>query len=104
MNEIWTMIASMLVGVLLGALFFGGLWWTVYRGLSSSTQPAILFAGSMIVRTAIAVMGFYWIVTRWGWHEVLTCLVGFVLGRLFVTRATRVPTLAGAPAPEGGGN
>lgn len=104
MNEVWTMIASMLVGVLLGSLFFGGLWWTVNRGLSSSKQPAILFAGSMMVRTAIAVMGFYWVVTRWGWHQVLTCLVGFVLSRLFVTRFTRLPIVAGARTPEGAGN
>jgi len=104
MNEIWTMSASMLVGLLLGALFFGGLWWTVNRGLSSSRQPAMLFAGSMIVRTVAAVLGFYWVVTRWGWHEVLTCLIGFVLGRLFVTRATRVPMLSSAATPEGRAN
>ena len=103
MDEILVMIAAMFVGVLLGAFFFGGLWWTVDRGLSSCTQPAMLFAGSMIVRTATAVMGFYWVVTRRGWPEVLACLAGFVVGRLFVTRATRVPTLAGAPTLEGGG-
>ena len=43
---------------LLGALFFGGLWWTVRKGVSS-TQPALWFFGSLLLRTSIALAGFY---------------------------------------------
>jgi hypothetical protein len=39
MNETAILVLSGGAGVLLGALFFGGLWWTVRRGLSSK-RPA----------------------------------------------------------------
>ena len=38
-----------LAGLVLGAIFFGGLWWTVRKGLSSQ-QPALWFLGSMLLR------------------------------------------------------
>jgi F1F0 ATPase subunit 2 len=76
-------------GVLLGAMFFGGLWWTVRKGLTS-TQPALWFAGSLLVRTAIALAGFY-LVARGHWERLVLCLLGFVVARLVVTWITRRP-------------
>ena len=87
MNE-WMMAGvAAVAGLLLGAFFFGGLWWTVRRGLTAR-QPALWFFGSMLLRTAITVAGIY-VVCRGHWDRTLGCLAGFVLARLVVTRMTR---------------
>ena len=35
MNEVLFLAPPLAAGLLLGAFFFGGLWWTVNRGISS---------------------------------------------------------------------
>jgi F1F0 ATPase subunit 2 len=89
-------------GVLLGAVFYGGLWWTVRRGLLSR-QPAAWFLTSLVARTAVALLGFY-AVFRGDWRRLVACLAGFVLARVLVMRLTRTipepargPLKAGAP-------
>ena len=47
----------------LGAIFFGGLWWTVRRGISSR-RPALWFFGSLLLRMSIALAGFYFVGAR----------------------------------------
>jgi F1F0 ATPase subunit 2 len=87
MNETVTLVLALVTGVLLGAMFFGGLWWTVRKGISS-THPAIWFLGSLLLRTSIVLVGFY--VVAWGhWERLLLCLLGFVMARLIVTWFTR---------------
>lgn len=83
------LVLPLLAGVLLGMFFFGGLWWTIRRGVSSK-QPAVLFFFSLFLRTGIALAGFYF-VARGDWRRVLACLVGFILARILVTWLTRVP-------------
>jgi F1F0 ATPase subunit 2 len=87
MTEAFGLVLALLGGVLLGAVFFGGLWWTVRKGVSSK-QPALLFIGSLLLRTGIALAGFYFI-GRGHWERLLVCLIGFVVARLFVMRFTR---------------
>jgi F1F0 ATPase subunit 2 len=74
-------------GMLLGAVFFGGLWWTVRRGLSSQ-RAALWFLGSLLLRTSISLTGFY-VVSGGEWDRLLACLLGFVGARLIVTRLSR---------------
>jgi len=81
----------LIMGLLLGGFFFGGLWWTVQKGLTSN-HPALWFLGSTLARTAIALSGFYFI-ARDDWRKFLVCLLGFVLARALVTFLTR-------PRPE----
>ena len=83
------LVLPLLAGVLLGMFFFGGLWWTIRRGVSSK-QPAALFFFSLLLRTGIALAGFYF-VARGDWRRVLSCLVGFILARILVTWLTREP-------------
>jgi F1F0 ATPase subunit 2 len=97
MNETLALILTLLAGVLLGAIFFGGLWWTIRRGVSSK-QPAALFFFSLLLRTGIALAGFYF-VARGDWRRILSCLLGFILARILVTRLTRVP-IAKAPIAQ----
>jgi F1F0 ATPase subunit 2 len=93
MNEILALILalifSLFVGVLLGTIFFAGLWWTIQRGVSSK-QPAVLFFFSLLLRTGIALTGFYF-VARGDWRRLLACLLGFFLARLLVTWLIRTP-------------
>ncbi|MDH4361339.1 MAG: ATP synthase subunit I [Nitrospirota bacterium] len=87
MNEILGLMPALIAGVLLGAMFFGGLWWTVRKGVSS-TRPARWFFGSLLLRTSITLAGFY-VVSDGHWMRLLACLLGFTLARLTVTRLTR---------------
>lgn len=84
MNEIMQLIVPFLAGLLLGALFFGGLWWTVQKGLVSS-RPALWFMGSMLLRTGIVLAGFYFVMGG-DWRRLLVCLAGFIAARMLIAR------------------
>ena len=84
MDKIVPLALALVAGGLLGAMFFGGLWWTVNKGLSSR-QPALLFFGSLLLRTTLALAGFY-IVSNSHWQRLLPCLLGFIVARHFITR------------------
>ena len=83
MNETLTLALAWAGGALLGAIFFGGLWWTVRRGVSSK-QPALWFFVSLLARMSIALAGFYF-VSRGHWERLMLCLAGFLMARLVVT-------------------
>jgi F1F0 ATPase subunit 2 len=101
MKDVSAMILALLAGVLLGIIFFGGLWWTIQRGVSSKS-PAILFSGSLLLRTATTVAGFY-LISRGNWRNLLVCLFGFLLARLLLTRYLCTPVETRAPMLEEGG-
>ena len=82
MNETLKLVLAGGAGVMLGAVFFGGLWWTVRKGVASK-QPALWFLGSLLLRTAIALAGFYF-VSGGHWERLLSCLLGFIMARLVV--------------------
>lgn len=86
MTDIISLIPALVTGILLGGCFFGGLWWTVQKALVSSS-PAALFLISSFMRTAIVLVGFYF-VSDGHWQRLLACLFGFVLARPIVIRIT----------------
>ena len=88
MTEALSLVLALVTGVSLGALFFGGLWWTVRR-MDSSKRPALLIFGSLLLRTSVALSGFY-LIARGHWERLLVCLLGFVIARILVTLLTRV--------------
>lgn len=87
-NEIVILILALLAGAGLGAVFFGGLWWTIQKGLSSK-RPALLFLGSMLLRSSIAVAGFYFVAGGGQLGRILACLLGFVLMKVLIARLAR---------------
>jgi len=87
MNETLSLMLALVAGGLLGAMFFGGLWWTVQKGVSSK-RPALWFFGSQVLRMSIALAGFYF-VSGGHWKRLLVCLLGFVMARLIVTWLSR---------------
>lgn len=94
-NAILVGLGALLAGAALGAAFFGGLWWTVRRGAASPT-PARWFLGSLVVRTAIVLVGFY-AVGAGQPAQMGLCLLGFLLARAVVLRASK-PVAAAASA------
>jgi len=74
----------LLVGIGLGGVFFGGLWWTVCRALHS-TVPAMWFAAGWWIRSSAVLAGFYE-VAHGEWRRLLACLLGFVFARWAVLR------------------
>jgi len=87
MNETLNLVLASVAGVLLGALFFGGLWWTVQKGVSSK-RSALWFFGSLLLRMSIALAGFYF-VSGGHWKRLLACLLGFIMARFIIIRITR---------------
>ena len=87
MGEAFRLLLGLVTGSLLGALFFGGLWWTVRLGVSSK-QVALWFIGSMLLRTCIVLFGFYYILGD-DWRRLLAGLLGFIVARQIVVRLTR---------------
>ncbi len=89
MNDFLTLALALLAGVLLGAIFFGGLWWTVRKGVSSK-HSAPWFLGSSAVAD-----GCYsrWILFISGghWDRLLACLFR-IHHRAFHRQALNRPT------------
>ena len=72
-------VLSLVAGLVLGLVYFGGLWLTV-RGVTTTRRPVLLFAASFIGRTALVVAGMY-LVMDGSWQRMLACLAGFVIVR-----------------------
>ena len=100
MSEPLRLLLAWLAGCVLGAVFFGGLWWTVRRAIPSK-RPALWFLGSFVLRMGIAAIGFYFVVAGGHLRRLLVCLLGFLMARCLVMWLTRstVPTQS-APAEE----
>lgn len=94
MNEILIGVLAWLAGLVLGVMFFGGLWWTV-RKCVASKRPMLWFLSSLLLRTSITLIGIY-VVADGHWQRMLLCLLGFIMARLIVTRLTRISSDAQA--------
>lgn len=97
MHEALLLAVAWAGGALLSALFFGGLWWTVRKGVTSK-HPGLWFAGSVIVRMSAAVAGFC-VVSGGRSERLLLCLLGFFMASLFVRRLA--PRSGKGPAGRG---
>lgn len=89
MNESVSLAGALVTGVLLGTMFFGGLWWTVRQGVSAE-RPGLWFLGSLLLRTGIVLGGFY-VVAAGHWERLLLCLLGFAIAHVIVTWFTGPP-------------
>ncbi|MDA1230001.1 MAG: ATP synthase subunit I [Planctomycetota bacterium] len=71
------------IGMIFGAIFFGGLWLTV-RQMTTSKSPGLLFFVSVVVRTLI-VLGGFWYFAAGDAVSIGACLLGFFGLRLLAT-------------------
>ena len=81
MNTASWLVLSFVVGALLGAFYFAGLWLTVRR--LPTTSPALWLVASFVIRTAVVLTGFF-VVASGQWERVFTTLVGFLVSRAIV--------------------
>jgi F1F0 ATPase subunit 2 len=90
MPDIPTLSLAFVGGLFLGTFFFGGLWWTVQKGLGSE-NPALWFLGSMLLRISLILIAFYF-VSQGHWSRLVSCVLGFLIARfLVVKRLSRLP-------------
>ncbi len=87
MTRLPTLILACMAGGGLGTVFFGGLWWTLRKGISSN-HPALWIVGSALLRMAVTISGFY-VVSAGEWARLLSCLLGFSVARVATTWLTR---------------
>jgi F1F0 ATPase subunit 2 len=103
MSDTLAIALAFSVGAVLGAFFFGGLWWTVQKGVVSD-YPALWFLGSLLVRTGLTLAGFY-VVAQGHWSRLAACVLGFLIARLIVVkRFARQPVESQIPLEKETGN
>lgn len=106
-------------GLILGAIYFGGLWLTVRR-ISSARHPGLRIVTSYLTRLAVLGIGFFGLLRAGGAPALLGALLGLLAARQLVLarlgpgqegkhrparRPPPAPAAEGgqdAPAPEGG--
>jgi len=99
MNEVLKIVVAVFAGAFRGLIFFGGLWWTVRR-VVTSTNPALFLLSSLLLRLVLVVGGFYG-VSHGEWRKLAASLAGFLLARLFV--GNRVDSITQARSQMLGG-
>jgi F1F0 ATPase subunit 2 len=87
MTEALSLLLAWLGGAGIGVIFFGGLWWTLRRGLASP-RPALWFLGSWLLRMGMALATLY-VLSGSEWRRLLLCLLGFVMARMVMLRVMR---------------
>lgn len=73
-------LGSALAGVVLAAVYFGGLWWTVRR-LPNARRPAIVYFSSLALRLAILLSGACWALSALDAGQLIACFIAFLAGR-----------------------
>lgn len=81
------MVIAFAAGILLGAFYFGSLWWVVSR-VPKTQMPEVLMVASYFVRTTVVLAGFYFVMGG-SWERLIVCLVGFLIARTVMIRILR---------------
>jgi F1F0 ATPase subunit 2 len=77
-------VLPVLVGMGLGIIHFGGLWWTVQQ-LTTARYPARMSLSSMVVRWTGTLAGLYWVMDG-QWERLISCVIGFIAARTVLVR------------------
>ena len=102
MNLSMTLLLAAAGGILLGLFYFGGLRWTLHKGLASNSS-ALWFSLSFLLRTGACLAGFY-LIGAGDAGKMLACLGGFVIARAVVIRFSTNSAGRGARALNEAGN
>lgn len=97
--EILNLIAAFAGGVLLGASYFGGLWWTVRR-LPQAKRPMTLYFGSLAIRLAGLMLAFYGVLTFYEWPHLAAALMGLIFARTALVRFFGPSKMTDSSAPK----
>jgi F1F0 ATPase subunit 2 len=84
MDNLFQTILSLAVGLVLGLLFYGGLWITVRR-IQTSPHPGLLTFGGLWIRMGLVLAGLL-LVLHGRWQNALVYLIGLIAARLLLSR------------------
>lgn len=87
MNNFFVLAITLIAGFATGTFFFGGLWFTVQKGMTAKV-PALWFVISFMIRVAVTLISFYY-ADAGMWQRLLLCLAGFLIARIVVTKYTK---------------
>jgi F1F0 ATPase subunit 2 len=76
------LLLPVLAGLLLGGVFFGGLWLTIRHTLTSRWLGFWLM-GSLLLRSGLVLCGFHAVAAA-DWRRLIACLAGFILARFVI--------------------
>ncbi len=94
------LVLSFLLGLVMGALFFGGLWWTVQK-MTTSSNPQLISGVSFLLRAAVVMGGFYLLVD-YGMPGLIAALAGFIAARTYIAYKLGPGTGPAGPVPRRG--
>jgi len=82
--------ASAAVGIGLGVVHYGGLWWTTRRAIASG-RPALVLLVSYFVRMVVVMAGVYGVMIGFGateprWERAAAAIAGMLVARSFLVR------------------
>lgn len=82
-----SLILVFAAGMGAGTVFYGGLWWTVLKGITAR-QPGLLFAGSFFGRMAAVAAAIY-LISGARLERLAVCMLGFFMARAVIMRRLR---------------
>ena len=80
-------IPAFFFGLLLGVIYFGGLWASVQH-LLVFEAASLLFLLSFVIRSLIVLAGFYWVMDGY-WERLIAAGAGFLMVRMVMTQQVR---------------
>lgn len=82
--NIYTLI-SLFIGLILGLLYFAGLWLTV-KNMQKSRSPVALTLVSFFLRTAAIMLVLIFVARQGNYVNIIVLLAGFIFGRFILSR------------------
>ena len=84
MNAMFILILMFAVGLTLGAFYFISLWQTVQR-LGQTQSRARLLVTSYLLRLAVVLTAFYFLLRDGHWERLVAAMIGFMVMRKILT-------------------
>ncbi|HLV02636.1 MAG TPA: ATP synthase subunit I [Acidobacteriota bacterium] len=83
--DVLKITTALIGGILLGAFYFGGLWWTIQR-MPGSRRPLRLYFASLAFRLIVICASFYLVLILAGGLALVACLVTLIAARTLLIR------------------
>lgn len=85
-SEIGSLILRIPAGILIGVMFYGGLWLTVSR-LTRTSSPVLLSVTSLFLRMGLLLVSI-WYLSGGRASGILGCTIGLMASRILLTRTS----------------